>query len=54
MAYEAIPRSLHLVTETVRQFRGSYHFNHPLLNFVCTSNTGLQASALACVGHLIL
>jgi len=55
MAYEAIPRSLHLVTDTVRQFRGSYHFNHCLSNFVWTSNTGLQASsALACVGHLIL
>jgi hypothetical protein len=54
MAYEAIPRRLHLLTDTVHQFRGPYHFNHCLLNFVWTSNTGLQAFAVAYVRHLIL
>jgi hypothetical protein len=54
MAYKAILRRLHLVTDTVRQFHGPYHFNHSLLNFVWTTDTGLQAFAVACVGHLIL
>jgi hypothetical protein len=54
MAYAAIPRLLHLATETVRQFRDPYHVNHCLLNTLWTSNTGIQVIALACVGHLIL
>jgi hypothetical protein len=54
MAYAAIPRLLHLATETVRQFRDPYHVNHCLLNAVWTSNTGIQVIALPCVGHLIL
>jgi hypothetical protein len=54
MAFEAIPRRLHLATDTVRQFHGPYYANHSLVNFVWTSTTGLQDIALACVGHLIL
>lgn len=54
MAYEAIPRRPHLVTDTARQFHGPYHFKQSLLNFVWTSNTALQAFAVACVGNLIL